>query len=68
MNSTIQITYTNFTPEYGKIYFVKLKYDNKEILKCFALYQKHITFRGLPSKVKKVEIELIKELGTHKIK
>lgn len=61
----MQIKYTNFTPQYGIIYFVYLRYNNKETRECFALYQKEITLRKVPPKVKSVEIELIKELNTH---
>lgn len=61
----MQIKYTNFTPKYGIIYHVYLCYNNKKIEACFALYQKEITLRKVPPKVKSVEIELIKELNTH---
>ena len=61
----MQITYTNFKPELGIIYYVRVKYEGKEFTTAFALYQIQITLRHIPPKVKKVEIELIKELTKH---
>lgn len=61
----MQIVYTNFTPKLGIIYFVNLCFNGKKVKACFALYQKEITLRHVPPKVKKVEIELIKEMCKH---
>lgn len=61
----MQITYTNFAPKIGVIYYVNVKYNNKCFSTAFALYQVDVTLRRIPPKVKKIEIELIKELSKH---
>jgi len=64
------IEYTNFTPEYGIIYFVRLKYLGVEQEEVFSLYQqerifKKVNIKGVKLKTINLEIELIKIIGTH---